>query len=241
MVFLKKKLIPGCDKKYTVSPGLINLYQTRYNQKFELLRNLPHLKSSPGIPLMTTSKPVILYQGALNIGRGLEETIQAMKFLPNYIFRIVGDGDYTRELQALARKLNLNNQIEFIGPVPFENLANYHQNVMAGICLLHNQGLNYYYSLPNRLFDYLQAGIPVIASEFPDMSDIIKKHQTGLLIRDLNPGTIAQTIRRACEEKSLREKWQETLPKAAREFTWQEEEKKLYAINFGAKSGIDGH
>lgn len=224
---LEKKWIPGCDYKLTVSPGLVELYKKRYDCHFDLLRNLPFKTPTSRHPLLQTSQPVILYQGSLNIGRGLTETIQAMQYLPGYIFRIVGDGDCTKELKSFTSKLGLNDRVEFTGPVPFEYLHLHHKNVMVGMCLLQNMGLNYYYSLPNRVFDYMQAGIPVIASNFPDMAGIVKKHQTGLLIDNLNPVTIAETIREACENIRWRKKWMKTLPRAAQELCWENEEQTI--------------
>ncbi len=222
--FLERKLIPGCDIKLTVSSGLVELYKQRYDCRFNLLRNLPFKNTTPACPLLHTSQPVILYQGALNIGRGLSETIQAMQYLPDYVFRIVGDGDCTAELKSLTSKMGLDDRVEFADPVPFEDLPLYHGNVMVGMCLLQNRGLNYYYSLPNRIFDYMQAGIPVLASDFPDMAKIVNEYETGLLIDDLNPITIAETIREACENLKWRKKWTETLPGAAKQLCWENEE-----------------
>ncbi|MFW5890554.1 MAG: glycosyltransferase, partial [Marinilabiliaceae bacterium] len=141
--FLEKQLIPGCDIKLTVSPGLIELYKKRYNCHFRLLMNLPFKNAAVVCPPTQTPPPVILYQGSLNVGRGLSETIRAMEHLPGYIFRIVGDGDCTEELKALTTALGLNDQVEFTGPVPFEELHLHHKNVMVGMCLLQNMGLNY--------------------------------------------------------------------------------------------------
>ena len=224
---LEKRWIPGCDYKLTVSPGLVELYKKRYNCNFDLVRNLPFKTPHPIHPLSDNSRPVILYQGSLNLGRGLEETIKAMQYLPGYIFRIVGDGDCTKELKSLTSRLELQDRTEFIGPVPFEELQLHHQDVMVGMCLLQNIGLNYFHSLPNRIFDYIQAGIPVIASNFPDIASIVGDHETGLLIDDISPGKIAKTIQEACKNTKLRHKWVNTLPKAAEKLCWENEEQKI--------------
>jgi len=222
--FLEKKLIPGCDVKLTVSPGLIELYKERYHCHFGLLRNLPFKNRTPVPPVIQSPHPVILYQGSLNIGRGLKETIQAMQYLPGYIFRIVGDGDCVEELKSLTSTLGLEDRVEFTGPVPFEELHRHHKNVMVGMCLLQNLGLNYYYSLPNRIFDYMQTGIPVIASDFPDMAKIVNEYETGLLMADMTPRHIAEAIRESCENLEWRRTWEETLPEAARKLCWENEE-----------------
>ncbi|MFO8000935.1 MAG: glycosyltransferase [Marinilabilia sp.] len=224
---LERIFIPGCSKRFTVSPGLVEIYQERYACQFELLRNLPLKKENPAIPLLSTSPPVILYQGSLNTGRGLAETIQAMQYLPGYKFVIVGQGDCTQQLKSLTSVLGLQDRVEFAGAVPFEELSRFHGNVLAGMCLLEKMGLSYYHSLPNRIFDYLQAGIPVIATAFPDISEIVKKYNTGMLLDDLEPQNIAAAIKEACENKALRQEWRKSIPAASLKFTWENEANKL--------------
>ncbi|MGM0377458.1 MAG: glycosyltransferase, partial [Bacteroidota bacterium] len=83
---------------------------------------------------------------------------------------------------------------------------------------------------PNRIFDYMQAGIPVIASDFPDIARIVNEHQTGLLIDHLNPKIIAETIRKACENLEWRRKWEDTLPQATQKLCWENEEQIIQHI-----------
>jgi len=227
---LEKSLVPGCSLNFTVSPGLVKFYKETCNSNFILLRNLPLKTDNPKTPILNTKKPKILYQGALNIGRGIAETIRAMKYLPDYEFIIVGNGDCTTELKNLARELELEAQVKFIGAIPFEQLQEYQEEVLTGICLLHEMGLNYYHSLPNRIFDYMQAGIPVIASNFPDMAEIVKRNNTGLIIDTLEPPEIALYIREACENEELRKTWQRTIPEAARKYTWENESEVMETV-----------
>jgi glycosyltransferase involved in cell wall biosynthesis len=230
---LEKTFIPGCNIRYTVSPGLIDLYKTRYGIHFKLLRNLPLENDKRKTRVFVPDKsipPTIHYQGSLNIGRGIEETIKAMQYLPGYKFVVVGKGDCDDELKKLVADLKLEKQVTFTGSVPFEELPNYHQNVMAGMCLLENKGLNYYHALPNRIFDYMQAGIPVITSNLPDIAGVVQKHQTGLLLSNLNPKDIASAIRHACENSAQRRLWQKSIPQATRKFTWENEAKALEVI-----------
>jgi glycosyltransferase involved in cell wall biosynthesis len=224
---LEKWFIPGADHHFTVSPGLVKLYKNRYKCDFELLRNLPLKNEKNPLPDVNTNSRLIIYQGALNLGRGIAPTIRAMQYLPGYRFIIVGRGDEMKELKALAHSLQLDEQVIFKGAVPFEELEKYNSGAMVGICLLENMGLNYYHSLPNRIFDYMQLGIPVIASDFPDIQSIVKTYDTGLLVNDLSPQTIARAIKEACENQNLRLKWRETIPMAADIFTWEKEEKKI--------------
>ncbi len=226
-IWLEKRFVPGTAHRFTVSPGLVELYKERYNCTFELLRNLPFRKDRAPLPTIEPNSRQIIYQGSLNMGRGLAPTIRAMRHLPGYQLIIVGQGDTMAELQALVQSLNLEEQVTFEGAVPFEELEKFNRNAMVGLCLLENKGLNYFHSLPNRIFDYMQLGIPVIASNFPDIRSIVKAHKTGLLIDDLSPETIALAIKEACENQELRRQWKNSIPLAASRFTWENEETKI--------------
>ncbi|WP_462317145.1 glycosyltransferase [Marinilabilia sp.] len=229
--YLEKKFIPGSDLFFTVSPGLVKLYKENLGIKFTLLRNLPLKNQYYQPPLLNSdSSPTILYQGSLNLGRGIAQTIEAMKFLPGYKFIIVGRGDCTSELMALTKRLQLQNQVEFVGAVPFEELPNYQQGVLLGMCIHENIGLNYYYALPNRLFDYMQAGIPVLCNGFPDMKEIVLNHNTGLITDDIEPKLLAKKIKKACEDIHLREQWQKSVTEAAQLYTWENEEQVIGKI-----------
>ncbi|PWD97579.1 glycosyltransferase [Marinilabilia rubra] len=231
--FLEKTFIPGADFFITVSPGLIKLYKQNMGLDFTLVRNLP-LKNKQNIhPLLKSDTPTILYQGALNLGRGISQTIEAMQFLPGYKFIIVGRGDCTRELKKLSKELNLEDQVNFVGAVPFEKLPKYQKGVLLGMCIHEKIGLNYYYALPNRLFDFIQAGIPVICNDFPDMSAVVSKYNTGLIIENLTPKLLAEKIKEACEDTELRKQWQKSISNAAQQLTWENEEiaiKKIFDL-----------
>jgi glycosyltransferase involved in cell wall biosynthesis len=227
---LEKIFLPGSNLFYTVSPGLVELYKQRLNCNFTLLRNLPLAKPTRAIPVLKSRQFKILYQGALNVGRGIKQTIEALKYLPGYKFIIVGQGDSTEELKNLTKNLSLESQVEFIGAVPFEALQEYQKDVMVGICIYEEMGLNHYYSLPNRIFDYMQSGIPVISSHFPDMANIVKGNNTGLVINDIEPRNVAAAIREACENMELRKTWQKTIPAAAAKFIWENEEHKMQQV-----------
>ncbi|WP_291862574.1 glycosyltransferase [Marinilabilia sp.] len=231
-VILEKIFLPGCDRYFTVSPGLVNLYKENFGLEFRLLRNFPLKKRASRVPLVEGKQKIIFYQGALNYGRGIKQTIAALSFLPdNYRFSIAGSGDCENELKQLTQKMGLENRVDFLGAIPFGELHKYHNNAFVGIALHENLGLNYYHSLPNRIFDYAQAGIPVIASNFPDMAECVNTNETGLVIDSMEPGDIATAIKEACENQELRKKWQQTIPIAAQKFTWENEKEIMKDIS----------
>lgn len=231
-MMLEKFFLPGCNRYFTVSHGLVRLYKENLNLEFRLLRNFPLKTKETNVPIVNGQEKTIFYQGALNSGRGIKQTIEALSFLPdNYRFSIVGRGDCEEELKKLTKEMGLENRVDFIGPVPFEELHNFHKNVFVGIALHEKLGLNYFYSLPNRLFDYLQAGIPVLASNFPDMAEFVNANKTGLVIDSMEPKKIAIAIKEVCENQVLRKKWQQTIPLAAKKFTWENEKQAMKDVS----------
>lgn len=223
--------VPGVKAAITVSKGVADLYKSLYNMDFVIVRNIPS-KGGQVYPIrMTLQAPKIYYQGALNIGRGLEEAIKAMVFLPkNYQLQIVGTGDIEDKLKDLVAQLDLSERVEFLGLVPFYELHKYASKAHVGLCLLHNMGFNYYYSLPNRLFDYPKMGLPIVATNFPDISNFIEIYKTGVLMDSLDPEKLAKVIRKICEDISYREKVGEEMLRAVEQLNWENEVSVLDAI-----------
>lgn len=224
---LEAFLLPRIDGGFTVSPGIVDLYQTLFGVQFELLRNVPR-RPTELLPLREVGADlVVYYQGALNVGRGLKEAIRAMTLLPEYSLRIAGSGDEEEELWDLVKALKLEKQVVFLGRLPFEALSAEAAQAHVGLCLLENMGLNYYHSLPNRLFDYPALGLPIIATNFPDMGKLVRQYNTGLLLDSMAPEVLAAAIRRACEDGALRLLWQEALPRIVADLNWEKEAKVL--------------
>lgn len=220
---LERFLITKADRCVTVSEGIRNIYKIKYGVDALLLRNVPNYPKQLHRLRELSDSPVVYYQGALNVGRGLVESIKAMLYLPNYFMLIVGAGDEQEELQELVNHLQLTDRVIFTGALPFEELAVEAQKAHVGLCLLENMGLNYYHSLPNRLFDYPALGLPIIATAFPDISEIVTNYEIGLLLDNLEPQNIAAAIKTACEDESLREKWALSLPACVKELNWENE------------------
>ncbi|HLW06845.1 MAG TPA: glycosyltransferase [Marinilabiliaceae bacterium] len=216
--------VPGVKGAITVSKGVADLYKSLYNKEFVIVRNIPS-KGGAVYPIRLSSQtPIIYYQGALNVGRGLEEAIEAMTFLPNnYQLQIAGAGDIEDKLKQLVVELGLSERVKFLGMIPFSQLHNFASKAHVGLCLLHNMGFNYYYSLPNRLFDYPKMGLPVIATNFPDISNFVETYETGILMDDMKPIKLAGIIRSICEDLAYREKVGAKMLQAVEQLNWENE------------------
>jgi glycosyltransferase involved in cell wall biosynthesis len=215
-------LFPRLKHTYTVCQSIADIYNQKYNLNMQVVRNIPQQKQSYSqdqLAIKQEGKKIILYQGAVNTGRGIEWMIDAMPYLDDFVFYVVGDGDILTELKEYVCRRSLTNKVIFIGRVPFEQLHAYTACADIGINLLENKGLNYYYSLPNRIFDYMREYVPVLSSDFPEIRKIIAHYNTGTLINDYSPQFLAETVR----QMSKQEKNIDDFATANAELTWENE------------------
>lgn len=223
---IAKLCIPKTALCLTVSSSLAHELTTVYKKKFEIIRNVPYQKN---IKNTTDQEKYIIYQGALNEGRGLEILITAMKDIPVKCY-ILGEGLLRKPLEELAQKLGLyNTKVFFTGMINPKDLADYTQNAWLGYNLLENKGKSYYYSLANKFFDYIQAGVPIINSIFPEYLEIQKKYPVSFFSEYDAPNLINTVIfLLKNEEKYLQAK--ENCFIAAQEFIWEKESQKLVTL-----------
>ena len=195
-------IFPHLKNTYTVCDSVAEYYNEKYKINMKVVRNIPlkrkisdSFNSQPS-PINAYGNKIILYQGAVNRGRGIEQMIDAMPFLDNFVFYVIGDGDVLKELMEKVKKMNLTDKVYFTGKIPFKNLPSYTARADIGINLLENYGLNYYYSLPNRIFDFIHAGVPILSRDFPEIRKIFAKYNIGMLIDNLDPQNIALAIKK---------------------------------------------
>jgi glycosyltransferase involved in cell wall biosynthesis len=217
-------IFPRLKYCYTVCNSIADYYNHKYNMNMKVVRNVPYRSASVHEKLLNYSgKKIILYQGAVNIGRGLEWIIDAMPQVENAILVIIGDGDILDELKKQADNLQLNEKVFFLGRISGAELHKYTPSADLGICLLENRGLNYYFSLPNRIFDYLHSGVPVLATDFPEIANIVKNYKTGILTSRYEPEYLAELL-----NNFFSQEFDTThFPEIAKKFCWEEEEKIL--------------
>ncbi|GHU67145.1 glycosyl transferase [Bacteroidia bacterium] len=180
-------IFPRLKHCYTVCLSIADIYNQKYGINMQVVRNIPVSKfvkisaKDAAIPKTPNTK-ILLYQGAVNIGRGIEWVIDAMPYLEDCVFYVVGSGDILAKLKRKVRSMQLEEKVIFTGRVPFEQLPAYTACADIGINLLENRGLNYYYSLPNRIFDFIRAHIPVLSVDFPEIRRIVAEYDIGTLI-----------------------------------------------------------
>jgi len=216
--------IPKANLCLTVSKSLADVLSAKYKVPFLTIRNLPEKQKS--IPRSISNNNIIWYQGVLNLGRGLEQMIRAMVHLPEFEFHLAGEGDLSNYLRKMVEELGLSDQVKFLGWKHPDELHELASNAYIGINLLDGFSSNYYHSLANKTFDYIQAGLPSIHMDFPEYRNLKEHYGAINLIPDLSEISILVAIKQMQDQVFYAQLKQECLS-AAPILTWQEEEKLL--------------
>ncbi|MDL2323188.1 glycosyltransferase [Bacteroidales bacterium OttesenSCG-928-A17] len=227
--WIEDRIFPRLKYTYTVCQSIADVYNEKYGIRMKVVRNIPIAQQNETItPAFDKgNKKIILYQGAVNIGRGIEQLIDAMPYLEeDYLFYVIGDGDSLNDLRQKVRIMQLEDRVIFTGRLSFNQLPAYTVCADIGVNLLENRGLNYYFALPNRIFDYIRENIPILANDFPEVSRIISHYQVGRLIDNYEPEYLASVIREMVHE----EKNETGFALANAELSWENESRILLKI-----------
>jgi glycosyltransferase involved in cell wall biosynthesis len=227
---IERWIFPKLEYIFTVNPSISQLYKTEYGKTLRIMRNMPNkislnnskTKEELGVPL---DKDIIITQGAgINIDRGIEEAVEAMQYLKNVCFLIIGDGDVIPQLKQRVVELGLQKSVLFKGRMPYQEMMQYTQLAQLGLTLDKDTNINYRYSLPNKLFDYIHARIPVLATKVIEVQKIIETYNVGLFIENHQPKHIADQIRLALNNEDIQNTWSENMERAVKELNWEHEE-----------------
>lgn len=186
--------VPTAHLCITVNDALADILSQRYKMDFIAICNMPVRRERSTHSVSPPSSPIVLYQGVLNVGRGLPEMIKALEYLPDTILWLAGEGDLSEELRQQAKASPVADRIVFHGFVLPDQLHHLTVKASVGINLLEGDSLNYVYSLANKFFDYVHAGIPQISMNYPVYQSFVDKFNVGILIDNIEPENIANAI-----------------------------------------------
>ncbi len=219
--------VPRFKHGYTVNQFISEEFKRRYQVNYQIVRNLPFKKA-----LIATEKYqrfTILYQGAVNEGRSFETLIPAMQYV-NASLLICGKGNFFNQTQDLIAKYKVENKVQLLGAILPNELDFITKKCHIGVTIFQREGLNQYYSLANRFFDYMMAGIPQICVNYPEYAHINNKYGFAYMIKDVQPETIALALNNLLVDNVLYREIEANCIAASNQLNWQEEEKTL--INF---------
>ena len=225
---IERWCLPHFKHGYTVSESISAEYNRMYGHHYDTVRNITLLQSHQYFDV-SLPEAYILYQGALNEGRGMEYLIPAMQHVSVPLV-ICGEGNFSAKARALVKDLDLEQKVFFHGMVEPAVLPTYTLYAMAGINLGDGTGLNNYLSLNNKFFDYIHGLLPQVCMDFPEFRRINEQFEVAVLVRELNSDAVAQAINSLLDNEDLHEKLKTNCSRAKLVLNWQQEEKKLISF-----------
>jgi glycosyltransferase involved in cell wall biosynthesis len=223
---IERMAVPKFKSGYTISEGIAQQFKKRYGVEYQTIRNVPVLMPLYNIKV---SEKFILYQGAVNEARGLEYLIPAMKTV-NYKLVICGDGNFMSQLKKIIQQNDVESKVELKGMLLPDELSRLSQQATIGIAFPEKEGLNQYFALPNKFFDYIHAALPQVTVNYPEYLKLNDQYKVAVLVDNIRPETISEAINNLMANSVLLDQLKQNCLKAREELCWQNEEKKL--INF---------
>lgn len=228
---IEKWILPRLPFMITVNESIASIYRRLYKIPVHVVRNVPPLRPLP--PLQSRAalglpehKHIIILQGAyIDPDRGAREAVGAMEYVDDAILLIVGAGRDLAAVKEIASAPALRDKVLFRDKMPFDMLQQYTRHASAGLSLDKPVHLNYTYSLPNKVFDYAHAGIPVVVSPLPELEKLLAAYPIGFVLKEVSPKEIAECINRLLALPARH--WSVELARCVAENNWQRESEVL--------------
>lgn len=230
---VEKFAVPKFTSGYTVSYSIAAEFKKRYGVYYDAICNMP-VQTDSIISQQKTNEyrqygKFILYQGAVNEARGLEDLVVAMQDIDATLL-IYGNGNIYKKIEQLISENKLEDKVLLKGKVVPAELTAITANAYIGINLVEPVGLNQLYSLANKFFDYIQACVPQITMNFPEYKRINDEFNIAVLIETVYINEIAQAINLLLNDIVLYNKLKNNCTVARTILNWQQEEKKLISF-----------
>lgn len=225
---LEKWIFPKLKTVVTVNESIAGLYQKEYGKDVLVVRNIsdsfvPKEKKSRAELGLPEDKIIMINQGAgINVDRGMEEACEALQYLPQeVILLIVGNGDAIPGLKKMVKERGLEERVIFKPKQPYQELLQYTMNADCGLSLDKPTSPNYRFSLPNKVFDYIKCGIPLVTSSVVEVKKVVEAYQVGEIIQSHDPQHIAEAVLKV--KANGKDFYKDNLQRTARENNWEKE------------------
>ena len=233
---IEKRTVPRVDAMYTVNESIADLYRKEYGIEVKVVRNISDnrmlipdkTKEELGLP---TDRKIVIMQGAgINIDRGAEEAIEAIQLVDNAVLIFVGSGDVIPLLQREVAQKGWEDKVLFFGKRPYAELLNFTKLADLGLSLDKDTNINYRFSLPNKIFDFIYAGTPMLVSDLPEIRKVVEGYDVGYISASHEPKRLAAEIGKLLGNSTLLEKYRTNMERAREELNWENECKVLDEI-----------
>ena len=234
---IEKWIFPKLKNVMTVNDSIAEIYFKKYKVNVKVVRNVP-FAADLSLPVESRNNwnipsgvKIFLFQGAgINIDRGAEESIEAIKMVEGAVLLFIGGGDVIEHLKSRVSESGLSEKVFFIPKQPFNELIKFTRMADFGITLDKNTNLNYRFSLPNKLFDYIQANLPVLCSDLVEVKRIIEKYDIGIVVSAYDPQNLADKMKEMMSDDTSLARWKNNLNIAAAELNWEKEQQKFIEV-----------
>lgn len=230
---IERFVLSRMESMITVNESIASLFRQKYGIEVVVVRNIPpslgqrSLKTRSDLGLPENKKLLVIQGSGINIERGAEELVLVMQYLDNVLLLVIGSGDAMPVIRKLVALHQLEEKVMILPKMDYNSMMCYTQHADFGFTLDKDTNLNYRFSLPNKLFDYIHAGIPVIATPLAEIKAIIDRYQIGGFIDSHEPEKMAGTIRNYLNQPELIMTWKKNLSFAIQALNWENEEKVL--------------
>ncbi|MBI1265795.1 MAG: glycosyltransferase [Cryomorphaceae bacterium] len=233
---IEKFIFPKLKHVITVNESIASIYRKAYGVPVHVMRNTPQLNTVVETSMVDNFKhPLLILQGAfMDKDRGVIETLHAMQELTECHLLLIGAGEEWELAHTLVDDLHIADRVTILPRQPYNVLAQYTRMADVGLSLDKGMHFNYYYSLPNKIFDYMHAGTPVVASPLPEVKYVIETSQIGEVVTSWEPQDIAYAVRRILRKGKSH--YAEKLELASKRYNWEEESKVIGEILLKADS-----
>lgn len=242
--FVEKRLMPRADATITTTDARAKFFARAYGVPRPLvLQNRPRFVAEERsdrirreLGLSEPSWPIVLYQGGLQQGRGLEHLLTAASRIADAYFVFIGGGRLAPVLEARARESGLAARVRFIPTVSLAALPSYTASADIGVQPIENTCLNHFTTDSNKLFEYMMAGLPVVATNLPEIRRIVEAHDFGRLVPSGAPDRLVEALRELIDDEKERARLGRNALRAASELHWDEQEQKLVELYRGLRT-----
>jgi len=224
--------VRAADRVLTTSPGYAEVIARRYRVPHpQVVRNIPAAAPAAAAPPAPDDPPVAAYVGGLLRGRGLEESIAALAEVPGLRLRLIGPGrpDYRAELIELAERHGVADRLELRDPVAPTAVVDALRGATLGLALIQPVCLSYQLTLPNKLFEYAAAGLPMVVSDLPVMAALTREWGCGEIVAPTDVSAIVAGVR-ALLDPDRRRRAADGARRLSRGITWAAEREALVGI-----------
>ncbi|MGL5153138.1 MAG: glycosyltransferase [Clostridium sp.] len=202
------------------------------------IKNKYDLYSIANIP---REKPILLYQGGMQQGRGLENIIDAINLFDDGIVVFIGDGKLKSKIIDLVVKRELIEKVRFLDKVPVDELKYYTANAYLGFQVLNNVCFNHYSACSNKLFEYIMSEVPVIACKFPEIKKVVDEEKVGICVDSHDFIEIANGVNNLLRNKEKYETFKKNCINAREKYNWNREKEVFLDIynNIETKNEVE--